>query len=127
MRVLLVTLVLAAAALGGVGDGRVAVAGAPPATDAPADTVPNSTFNDFIPENQPITDCISAAPKPGCGSESRSDYHQWLVFAALVGGMAFVGWRVVAGARRGRPEAKQPKAEHPKAEQPEQASEQAHR
>ena len=38
-----------------------------------------------------------------CGSESRSDYHQWLVFAALVGGMAFVGWRVVAGARRGRP------------------------
>ena len=108
MRVLLVSLVLTAAALAGpgpvgVGHAGVGLAGAPPATDAPVDTVPDSTFNDFIPEDQPISNCISAAPKPGCGSESRSDYHQWLVFAALVGGMAFVAWRVVAGARRGRP------------------------
>jgi hypothetical protein len=103
LRVLLVSVVLSVAALGGVGHASVATASAPPATDAPVDTAPEPTFNEFFPENQPISDCISAAPKPGCGSESRSDYHQWLVFIALVGGMAFVGWRVVAGARRGRP------------------------
>ena len=115
MRVLLVSLVLAAAALAGVGHGGVAVAGAPPVTDAPADTAPEPTFNEFFPEDQPISDCISAAPKPGCGSGSRSDYHQWLVFAALVAGMTFVGWRVVSGARRGRPAAERPAAERPEA------------
>ena len=81
----------------------VAVAGSPPATEAPDGTVPEPTVNAFIPEERAISDCISAIQKPGCGSESRSDWHQWLVFVVLVGGMAFVGWRVVAGLRRQRP------------------------
>ena len=115
MRVLLVSLVLAVVASGGLGHAGVASAGAPPTTEAPVDTVPEPTFNDFIPEEQALSDCISAAPKPGCGSESRSDYHQWLVFIALVGGMAFVGWRVVAGARRGRPRVDEPEPSAPNA------------
>ena len=115
MRVLLVSLVLAAAALGGVSHAGVVAAGSPPTTQAPVDTVPDPTFNDFIPEEQAISDCISAAPKPGCGSESRSDYHQWLVFIALIGGMAFVGWRIVVGARRQRTRADEPEPSAPNA------------
>ena len=65
-------------------------------------TVPTSTLNDFIPVDRDLSDCISAVQKPGCGSESRSDYHEWLVFIALIGGMAFIGWRVVSSARRNR-------------------------
>jgi hypothetical protein len=61
---------------------------------------PNSTINDFIPEDRPIGDCISAAPKPGCGSEARGGWRQGLVMLALVLGLAFVGWRIVAGVRR---------------------------
>ena len=114
MRVLLVSLLLAVAAPGSLSHAGVAAAGSPPTTQAPVDTVPNSTFNDFIPEERQISDCISAAPKPGCGSESRSDYHQWLVFVVLIGGMAFVGWRIVAGARRqrARVEESEPSAPH---------------
>ena len=106
---------LAVAALGGLSRAEVVAAGSPPTTQAPVDTVPDSTFNDFIPENQPIGDCISAAPKPGCGSESRSDYHQWLVFVVLIGGMAFVGWRIVAGARRQRARVDEPEPSAPHA------------
>ena len=108
MRVLLVSLVLAVVASGGVGHAGVASAGAPPTTEPPVDTVPEPTFNDFIPEDQPLSDCISAAPRPGCGSESRSDYHQWLVFLAVIAGMVIIAWRVIAGARRRRPDADEP-------------------
>jgi len=108
LRVLLVSVVLAVSTLGPGGHTGVAVAGAPPTTEAPPDTVPSSTFNDFIPEDQPLSDCISAAPRPGCGSESRSDYHQWLVFLAVIAGMVIIAWRVVAGARRRRPDADEP-------------------
>jgi hypothetical protein len=117
LRVLLVSVVLAVATLGLGGHTGVVVAGAPPTTEAPPDTVPSSTFNDFIPEEQQLSDCISAAPKPGCGSASRSDYHQWLVFLAVIGGMVVIAWRVVAGARR-RP---------PDVDKPAQPAEQAHR
>jgi hypothetical protein len=93
----------------------VAVAGSPPATEAPDATVPEPTVNEFIPEERAISDCISAIQKPGCGSESRSDWHQWLVFVVLVAGMAFVGWRVVAGLRRQRPTAEEPETAAPQA------------
>src|SRR5262245_35573365 len=102
MRSLLVSVLLTVGAVGLAGQAGVAEAGSPPVTEAPASTVPESTINDFIPEERAISDCISAAPKPGCGSESRSDWHQWLVLIALAGGMTFVGWRVVAGLRRPR-------------------------
>ena len=104
MRVLVVSVLLTFGTIGTAGRIGVAEAASPPATQAPPSTVPDSTINEFIPEGRAISDCISAAPKPGCGSESRSDWHQWLVFIALAGGMAFVGWRVVAGLRKQRTE-----------------------
>ena len=104
MRVLLVCGLLASGTLGMAGNAGVALAGSPPTTEAPPSTVPTSTINDFIPEQRAIGDCVSAVPKPGCGSDAQSDAHTWLVFVALVGGMAFVGWRVVTGVRRQRTE-----------------------
>jgi hypothetical protein len=99
-----VSVLLTFGTIGAAGQIDAAEAAAPPTTEAPTSTVPDSTINDFIPEQRAISDCISAVQKPGCGSESRSDWHQWLVFIALAGGMAFVGWRLVAGLRRPAPE-----------------------
>jgi hypothetical protein len=108
-RVLLVGVLLTFGTLGMPGHAGVVAAGSPPATEPPS-TVPTSTLNDFIPEQRAISDCISAVPKPGCGSEAQSDWHTWLAFIALVGGLAFVGWRVVTGLRRQRTEPEQTEA-----------------
>jgi hypothetical protein len=113
LRVLLVGLVFAVVALGATGAAEVAGAAAPPTTQAPVSTVPTSTLNDFIPTERDLSDCISAVQKPGCGSESRSDYHQMLVFAVLIGGMGVIAWRVVVGARRNRAAADEPTTQTP--------------
>jgi hypothetical protein len=69
---------------------------------APEPTTPPVTANPFIPEDRGISECVSALPKPGCGSEERGGVHQYLVFVALVGGLSVIGWRILAGVRRGR-------------------------
>lgn len=56
--------------------------------------------NEFIPENVNISDCVSAVPRPGCGSEERGGWHQTLVLVALVAGLGVIGWRIVAAMRR---------------------------
>jgi hypothetical protein len=99
-RLLLVSALLTFGALGMPGHAGVTVAASPPGTEAPVSTVPAPTINEFIPEERAIGDCISAVPKPGCGSDARSDWHQWLVLIAVAGGLTFVGWRVVVGLRR---------------------------
>jgi hypothetical protein len=93
LRVFLVSILLTLGAAGGR---------ASAATDAGVEPTipPNSTINEFIPEDRPIGDCISAAPKPGCGSEARGGWRQGLVMLVLVIGLAFVGWRIVVGVRR---------------------------
>jgi hypothetical protein len=73
-------------------------AGAVPAAADP--TVPPVTANPFLPEDRGISDCISALPKPGCGSEERGGWRQGLILVALVGGLSVIGWRIVAGVRR---------------------------
>lgn len=70
---------------------------------APANVDPPPiTVNPFIPEDRGISDCISALPKPGCGSEARGGWRQGLILLALVGGLSIIGWRIVAGVRRGQ-------------------------
>jgi hypothetical protein len=61
---------------------------------------PPVTDNVFIPENRDLTECITAVPKPGCGSEARSDWHQGLVLGVMVAGLIVIGWRIVRGVRR---------------------------
>ena len=61
---------------------------------------PVSTINDFIPEDRDMTECISAVPKPGCGSDARSGWEQGALFGVLIAAMVFIAWRVVRSARR---------------------------
>ena len=58
--------------------------------------------NDFIPTDRDISDCISAVPKPGCGSEARGGWHQSLVLIAILAGLTLITWRIVAGARKAK-------------------------
>jgi len=79
---------------------------APAAADAPAGTPAMSApaqsdggENDFLPPDRDLTECVSALPKPGCGSEARGGWRQTAVFLAVLGGLGFIAWRVIAGAR----------------------------
>jgi hypothetical protein len=56
--------------------------------------------NEFIPADRDISECISAVPRPGCGSEARGGWHQTLVLLAILVGLSLIAWRVVAGARK---------------------------
>lgn len=76
---------------------HAALASAPPPT---TESVPSSTFNEFIPVDRPIGDCISALPKPGCGSKERGGWHQYMVMIAVVLGLCVIGWRIMVGVRR---------------------------
>ena len=69
------------------------------AESSPPDTVVD---NEFIPDDRDLSECISAVPQPGCGSEGRSGWRQWLILAAILAGLAFIIWRVVRTARRTR-------------------------
>ena len=60
------------------------------------------TLNEFYPEQRPLSECLSSLPKPDCGSEARGGWAQTTVFVALLVGLAFIAWRIVAGARRAR-------------------------
>ncbi len=75
-RVSAVLLALVAAVVLGLsasGDGREAVgATAPPTT---------IVDNPFLPDEQNLSDCISALPRPECGSEARGGWRQILVLA----------------------------------------------
>jgi hypothetical protein len=61
---------------------------------------PPVTDNVFIPKDRDLGECITAVPKPGCGSEARSDWHQGLVLGVMVAGLIIIGWRIVRGIRR---------------------------
>lgn len=60
--------------------------------------------NEFLPADRPVSDCISAIPKPGCGSEARGGWRQGLVLVAILAGLGLIAWRVVVSARRARRE-----------------------
>jgi len=74
-----------------------------PTVPAATAAAPDDTVNEFLPEDRSIGDCISAAPRPGCGSKSQGGWHQYLVLIALVAGLGVIGWRIVAGVRTNQP------------------------
>jgi hypothetical protein len=79
----------------------VALATTPAGAGTPA-TIPPTTIaeNPFVPENENIGDCVSALPRPECGSEARGGWRQALVFGVVLAGGAFIAWRVVRNVRR---------------------------
>ena len=69
------------------------------------DDVTQPTINEFYPEERPLGDCLNnSIPLPNCGSDARGGWAQNVVFVALLGGLAFIAWRVVASSRRARSE-----------------------
>ena len=69
---------------------------APP---APPDTIP-TTDNEFLPEDEDLSDCVSALPHPDCGSEARGGWRQALVLVAIGLALAFIVWRIIRNVRR---------------------------
>lgn len=69
-------------------------------TVAADQTVPPSTANPFLPENENVSDCLSALPPPNCGSEERGGSGQWFAFGAMALGTVFIGWRIARSVRR---------------------------
>ena len=63
------------AAAGSVGPASPPAVAEPVAAAAPDDTPP-ITVNPFLPDDRGISECISAVPKPGCGSKERGGWHQ---------------------------------------------------
>lgn len=64
---------------------------------------PVVTINEFLPEDRGLGECISAIPKPGCGSEARGGWRQSIVLVVILAGLGVIAWRVFAGARKARP------------------------
>ena len=76
------------------------VATAEPApTDPPASTILD---NPFFPDDTRtnITDCVSALPRPECGSKERGGWRQGVVFGVVVVGLIAIGTRLTIGIRR---------------------------
>jgi hypothetical protein len=61
---------------------------------------PPVTVNEFIPEDRDLSDCLSAVPKPGCGSEARGGWRQGVVFGLVAVGMIAIGTRIAVAVRR---------------------------
>lgn len=78
----------------------LASAGSALATPDPPEPSPPATYNEFYPAERDLSDCLSALPKPGCGSEARGGFHQNAVFLVLVLGLAVIGTRIVVAIRR---------------------------
>ena len=64
--------------------------------------VPTVTVNEFLPTDRDLSECLSALPRPGCGSEARGGWRQTSIYVAMLGGLAFIAWRIVASSRRAR-------------------------
>lgn len=64
--------------------------------------VPTVTVNEFLPTDRDLSECLSALPRPGCGSEARGGWRQTAIFVAMLGGLAFIAWRIIASSRRAR-------------------------
>jgi hypothetical protein len=86
----LVVAVAIATTAAGEGRGGVGVM-APPTTIAD---------NPFLPDDENLSDCISALPRPGCGSDARGGWRQVVILGLVVAGFAFIAWRVVRSLRR---------------------------
>jgi hypothetical protein len=71
------------------------------ASTPPPAPPPTTVFNDLLPENNPVSNCVGTAEQANCGSKARADGHTYLVFLALTGGLTFIGWRIARGVRAG--------------------------
>jgi hypothetical protein len=105
-RRLLLAIVVAVVVAVGLSSGSVARA-APPSDTAPPSAPrsavgpPATTFaNEFLPAEANLGDCISALPRPDCGSEARGGWRQAAVFGVLAVALVAIGVRLAVAVRR---------------------------
>ena len=55
--------------------------------------------NDYLPDSN-LSSYVNTNERPGCGSSSKGGWRMYLVFAALIGGVGFVMWRIARGVRQ---------------------------
>jgi hypothetical protein len=83
----------------------------------PDDTTPaaSASENPFLPDDTSVNlgDCVSALPRPECGSKERGGWRQLVVFGAVVGGLGVIGTRIFIQMNRRRREQTHPPAEPP--------------
>jgi len=68
-------------------------------SEPPASTILD---NPFFPDDTTVnvSDCVSALPRPECGSRERGGWRQGVLFGVIVVGLAAIGTRLVIGIRR---------------------------
>jgi hypothetical protein len=81
-------------------DGHRAVAVTDTTVPVEETASPATTDNPFLPEDANIGDCISAVPRPDCGSKARGGWRQGLVFGVVAAAVLVIGARLVIGIRR---------------------------
>lgn len=79
----------------------VAVVEGAPVDSSSASGAAATSINEFIPDDINLSECISALPRPECGSKERGGWRQTLLLGVLVAGLGVIGWRIVVAVRRG--------------------------
>jgi hypothetical protein len=74
----------------------------PAAMTATVPEPPPDTPNEFLPDERNLSDCVGVLEKPGCGSKERGGTMMNAVFLIVIGGMAFIFWRIIIGVRKNR-------------------------
>lgn len=54
--------------------------------------------NPFLPEGN-LSDCVGVLERPDCGSEEKGTRGTYMVFAVLIGGLAFIFWKIARGVK----------------------------
>ncbi len=79
----------------------------------PVDTSPVATtepllpaapieVNEFIPDDENLSDCLGLLERPGCGSAERGGWRQTTVFVVMIAGLTAVFGRIAYGVHRNR-------------------------
>ena len=92
--VLLLGLLLSVATLA---PATLATAGEEP---PPTEPEPTTTFNDFFPEQENLSDCLGSLERPGCGSKSRGGWRQTVTFSVMAAGLLLVFGRIAWAVRK---------------------------
>lgn len=82
-------------------DATVTVVEVSPVDSTSAATASATSINEFIPDDVNLSECVSALPRPECGSKERGGWRQTLLLGVLVAGLGVIGWRIVVAVRRG--------------------------
>lgn len=94
--VLLLGLLLSVATLA---PATLATAGEEPPPTEP-EPEPTTTFNDFFPEQENLSDCLGSLERPGCGSKSRGGWRQTVTFSVMAAGLLLVFGRIAWAVRK---------------------------